>query len=117
MASADEKIQVAVRVRPISQADVGVPMCIARSGSNSLSLLSEDGLTMNKNDTAAASSYTFDHLFWNSSAAPTQSEGFAEQKTIFDTLGTSVIRSAWKGINGTIFAYGQTSSGKTHTMM
>ena len=29
---------------------------------------------------------------------------------------SDIVLSAMNGINGTIFAYGQTSSGKTHTM-
>jgi len=33
-----------------------------------------------------------------------------------ETLSLSVIEEAIKGINGTVLAYGQTSSGTTHTM-
>ena len=32
-------------------------------------------------------------------------------------VGKEVIESALQGFNSTIFAYGQTASGKTHTMM
>ena len=32
-------------------------------------------------------------------------------------IGQEVIDSAMQGFNSTIFAYGQTASGKTHTMM
>jgi len=31
-------------------------------------------------------------------------------------VAKAVIDSAMEGVNGTIFAYGQTASGKTHTM-
>lgn len=37
-------------------------------------------------------------------------------KDIYDKSASDVVRSAMEGINGTIFAYGQTSSGKTFTM-
>ena len=37
-------------------------------------------------------------------------------KDIFDTVGKTIVNSCLSGINGTIFAYGQTSSGKTFTM-
>ncbi|CAI5733227.1 unnamed protein product [Hyaloperonospora brassicae] len=37
-------------------------------------------------------------------------------QTIYDGLARSIARSALDGIHGTIFAYGQTSSGKTYTM-
>ena len=35
---------------------------------------------------------------------------------IYDTTSKDIIQSAMDGVNGTIFAYGQTSSGKTFTM-
>ncbi len=39
------------------------------------------------------------------------------QIEVFEKTGRSVVDSVLKGYNGTIFAYGQTSSGKTHTML
>lgn len=36
---------------------------------------------------------------------------------IYQDVGKEVIGSAMQGFNSTIFAYGQTASGKTHTMM
>ena len=39
------------------------------------------------------------------------------QSEIYDALGKPIVSSAWQGYNGCIFAYGQTSSGKTYTMM
>lgn len=50
--------------------------------------------------------YTFDHIF----------EENVSTRTIYDTVAKSIITSAINGFNGTIFAYGQTSSGKTYTM-
>ena len=38
----------------------------------------------------------------------------AEQ--VYDLCARNIINSAMEGRNGTIFCYGQTSSGKTHTM-
>lgn len=38
------------------------------------------------------------------------------QDKVFDVVAKEVIDSCWLGYNGTIFAYGQTSSGKTFTM-
>ena len=35
----------------------------------------------------------------------------------YDITSERVVQSSMDGINGTIFAYGVTSSGKTHTMM
>ncbi len=39
-----------------------------------------------------------------------------EQKSIFDHAALPIIQSVLEGYNGTIFAYGQTGTGKTHTM-
>ena len=38
------------------------------------------------------------------------------QEQIFDKIGKGVVEQALKGINGTIFAYGQSGSGKTFTI-
>lgn len=38
------------------------------------------------------------------------------QEEVFDIVAKPVIDQVMDGFNGTLFAYGQTSSGKTHTM-
>lgn len=38
------------------------------------------------------------------------------QSSIFQKVGMPVLSNILDGFNGTILAYGQTSSGKTHTM-
>lgn len=40
----------------------------------------------------------------------------SNQKEVYDVAAKPIIDSVLEGFNGTIFAYGQTSSGKTHTM-
>lgn len=40
----------------------------------------------------------------------------SEQKDVYDVAARPIIDSVLDGFNGTVFAYGQTSSGKTHTM-
>ena len=40
----------------------------------------------------------------------------ASTRTVFDTVAKGLVRSVLSGYNSTIFAYGQTASGKTHTM-
>lgn len=39
------------------------------------------------------------------------------QKDVYDITVVPVVESVLNGYNGTILAYGQTSSGKTHTML
>ena len=51
--------------------------------------------------------YTFDRTF----------DTNATQLEIYDTAVQPIVESCLEGYNGTIFAYGQTSSGKTHTML
>jgi centromeric protein E len=36
---------------------------------------------------------------------------------VYQEVAKPIVEAAINGINGTIFAYGQTSSGKTYTMM
>jgi kinesin family protein 5 len=51
--------------------------------------------------------YTFDHTF----------DPNCRQIDVYDTAVMPIIDSVLEGFNGTILAYGQTSSGKTHTML
>ena len=39
------------------------------------------------------------------------------QQSVYDECAFGLVESVLKGYNGTIFAYGQTGCGKTHTMM
>jgi len=41
----------------------------------------------------------------------------SKQEDVYDFAAKPVVESVLEGFNGTIFAYGQTSSGKTHTML
>ncbi len=50
--------------------------------------------------------FTFDHLFGSS----------ATQEDIFNTCAVPICKDVLDGFNGSIFAYGQTGAGKTHTM-
>jgi DNA replication protein DnaC len=38
------------------------------------------------------------------------------QETIYNKCAAHIIENVLEGYNGTIFAYGQTGTGKTHTM-
>ncbi|EDW88064.2 kinesin-like protein KIN-7I isoform X1 [Drosophila yakuba] len=41
----------------------------------------------------------------------------ANNQEVFDRMARHIVHACMQGFNGTIFAYGQTSSGKTYTMM
>ncbi len=50
--------------------------------------------------------FTFDSVFdWTNN-----------QQEIYDDTSAPIIANVLEGYNGTIFAYGQTGTGKTHTM-
>ncbi|XP_057990315.1 kinesin-like protein KIN-7N isoform X2 [Hevea brasiliensis] len=96
-----EKICVAVRVRP----PVAVSQEISngnhwRVEDNHISLLKSDGTPI------SGVSYAFDHVFDES----------CTNARVYELLTKDIIHAAVEGFNGTAFAYGQTSSGKTFTM-
>jgi kinesin family member 5 len=55
---------------------------------------------------AGGHKFTFDRVFPMNTT----------QVDIYDSAALPIVESVFEGFNGTIFAYGQTSSGKTHTM-
>ncbi|XP_078532750.1 LOW QUALITY PROTEIN: uncharacterized protein LOC144818836 [Lissotriton helveticus] len=93
-------VKVCVRVRPLIQREKNkeqtdsVPLCWKAEGN---SILQIDGVK----------SFNFDRVF------------HSEENTdkVYHEMAVPIINSAIQGYNGTIFAYGQTSSGKTYTMM
>ncbi|OIW20876.1 hypothetical protein TanjilG_24954 [Lupinus angustifolius] len=94
-----EKICVAVRVRPSTSED---------SFNGSFWKVEENRITLHRtHDTPlSGSSYAFDHIFDESST----------NASVYSLLTKDIIHAALDGFNGTAFAYGQTSSGKTFTM-
>lgn len=52
-------------------------------------------------------SFQFDRVFHSNETT----------KNVYEEIAVPIISSAIQGYNGTVFAYGQTASGKTHTMM
>ncbi|KAK1299972.1 Kinesin-like protein NACK2 [Acorus calamus] len=104
-----EKICVAVRVRPpvpTSSSDgewqTSNERCW-RIEDNRISLHSPFDSNPASNN---ALSFAFDHVFDRSSS----------NGRIYGLLIKDIITAAARGFNGTVFAYGQTSSGKTYTM-
>lgn len=54
----------------------------------------------------ASKPYAFDRVFQSSTS----------QEQVYNDCAKKIVKDVLEGYNGTIFAYGQTSSGKTHTM-
>ncbi|CAO2841637.1 unnamed protein product [Amaranthus hypochondriacus] len=97
----EEKIQVMVRVRPLSSKEQAMYDLIALECPDDHTVIFK-----NPNDEKPSSSFTFDKVFSPTCVTARVYEGGAKD----------VALSALTGINATIFAYGQTSSGKTYTM-
>ncbi|CAI8606210.1 unnamed protein product [Vicia faba] len=94
-----EKICVAVRVRPLVSGD-SVNGSFWKVEDNRISLHRIHGTPF------SGSCYAFDHIFDESST----------NSSVYELLTKDIILAALNGFNGTAFAYGQTSSGKTFTM-
>ncbi|KAL3639110.1 hypothetical protein CASFOL_017017 [Castilleja foliolosa] len=99
----DEKIFVSIRLRPLndtelSKNDVSEWECI-----DNTTLLFKNTL---HERTLQLTAYTFDRVFGYDS--PT--------RQVYDESAKKIALSVLNGMNSTIFAYGQTSSGKTYTM-
>ncbi|OWM80620.1 kinesin-like protein KIN-7N isoform X2 [Punica granatum] len=94
-----EKICVAVRVRPFVSEE-SINGAFWKVEDNRISLHRIGGTPV------SSLSYAFDHVFDES----------CTNAAIYSLLTRDVIHAAVEGFNGTAFAYGQTSSGKTFTM-
>jgi hypothetical protein len=99
-----ETVRVIVRVRPLSskEKDQGREQIVrVDKKTSSIQVRNPDADTRE-----APRSFTFDNVYGDQS----------EQKTIYDETAAPIVEAAMQGYNGTIFAYGQTGAGKTHTM-
>ncbi|KAL1542944.1 kinesin-like protein KIN-7E [Salvia divinorum] len=94
----EEKIYVAVRVRPLSDRE------ISKNDSSEWECL--NNTTIIFKNTQLPSAYAFDRVFGFNS--PT--------RLVYEESAKKIALSVLSGINSTIFAYGQTGSGKTFTM-
>eukprot|EP00668_Euglena_longa_P040435 GGOE01053247.1.p1 GENE.GGOE01053247.1~~GGOE01053247.1.p1 ORF type:complete len:770 (-),score=193.56 GGOE01053247.1:368-2551(-) len=69
-------------------------------------------------DLVARQEFAFDYVFWSIPSNQLEADvPFATQEDVYKHAGAPALESLFDGYNGCIFAYGQTSSGKTHTMM
>ncbi|KAG5838975.1 hypothetical protein ANANG_G00229450 [Anguilla anguilla] len=87
-------IRVLCRFRPLNKAEI-------QRGDKFLPKFQEDDTVI-----VGGKSFAFDHVF------PTNTT----QEQVYNTCAKQIVTDVLGGYNGTIFAYGQTSSGKTHTM-
>ncbi|KAK1402671.1 kinesin-like protein KIN-7D, mitochondrial [Heracleum sosnowskyi] len=95
--SGGDSISVTIRFRPLSDREYQIGDELAWYA---------DGDKIVRNEYNPMTSYAFDKVFGPSTAT----------QDVYEVAGRPVVKNAMEGINGTVFAYGVTSSGKTHTM-
>ena len=110
--SKSSNIKVYCRIRPENEQEIssGLGLCLNPKSPTSVQILVDNlninsGLKENYSD-KINQEFTYDKVF------PSETN----QETIFDQVAKPLISAAFEGINGTLFCYGQTASGKTYTM-
>ncbi|KAK8568058.1 hypothetical protein V6N13_105999 [Hibiscus sabdariffa] len=99
----EERILVLVRLRPLSDKEIIADEVSDWECINDSTILYRNTL---REGSTFPSAYTFDRVF----------RGDALTKQVYEEGAKEVALSVVSGINSSIFAYGQTSSGKTYTM-
>lgn len=116
MSSGDGNLRVCVRVRPFSEREVDRDAeCIVRMVDNQ-TIITPPKLDPRNNRSSfdEAKSFEFDKSYWSFDA---QEPNFSSQDDVFADIGKPLLDNAFQGYNNCILAYGQTSSGKTYSMM
>ncbi|XP_066483307.1 kinesin-1 heavy chain [Tiliqua scincoides] len=91
---AECNIKVMCRFRPLNDSEV------TRGDKYVAKFQGEDTVVV------ASKPYAFDRVF----------QSHTTQEQVYNDCAKKIVKDVLEGYNGTIFAYGQTSSGKTHTM-
>ncbi|KFO34548.1 Kinesin-1 heavy chain [Fukomys damarensis] len=91
---AECNIKVMCRFRPLNESEVN------RGDKYVAKFQGDDTVVI------ASKPYAFDRVFQSSTS----------QEQVYNDCAKKIVKDVLEGYNGTIFAYGQTSSGKTHTM-
>ncbi|KAM3695444.1 hypothetical protein ACJW31_07G132000 [Castanea mollissima] len=100
----EEKILVLVRLRPLSEKEVASSEAADWECINDTAILYRNTL---REGSTFPSAYSFDRVF----------RGDCATRQVYEEGAKEIALSVVNGINSSIFAYGQTSSGKTYTMV
>uniref|UniRef100_UPI003AADD251 uncharacterized protein kif16bb n=1 Tax=Centroberyx gerrardi TaxID=166262 RepID=UPI003AADD251 len=107
-------VRVAVRVRPLNKREKQLSSkVIVHMKGNTTSIIN---IKLSPSVTLKDRRKTFSYDF-SYDSADRRSPSFASQEKIFQDLGSDVLKAAFEGFNACVFAYGQTGTGKSHTMM
>lgn len=94
-----EQVKVAVRCRPMSEEEQNEENVVEVSEQR------REIFIFNKQKNQRKQ-FTFDYTYGSNS----------KQKDLYEDCAYGIVESVLQGYNGTIFAYGQTGTGKTYTM-
>lgn len=103
--SSSNNIKVICRVRPLNQSEkeLSALQCVHKIDDQNIAFMQPSS----ESDQPTDRQFQFDHIFAENE----------QQQSVYEVSAKQVVNSIFQGFNGTILAYGQTSSGKTHTMM
>ncbi|EGZ11717.1 hypothetical protein PHYSODRAFT_517135, partial [Phytophthora sojae] len=101
-----ENIAVCIRVRPMNERETRAQDAPALSCVPALNAVALTDPATGAPLAGKGNTFQYDHIF----------EAGSDARDIYARVARRIVRSTLGGINGTIFAYGQTSSGKTFTM-
>jgi centromeric protein E len=96
----EESMFVAVRLRPLNEKEK------KRQDEECWKVLPEFDSIALKNSSSKRDTFTYDHIYGTDS----------KTSDIYDQMVDPIVNSVVEGVHGTVFAYGQTSCGKTYTM-
>ena len=99
--SKQERVQVSVRIRPFNESEKEI------DPTTPIKSINQKNNSMQVNREYDTRNFSYDHIYPEDS----------NQTEIFEETSKEVVKSVLSGYNGTIFAYGQTGTGKTYTMV
>nr|GMC52236.1 kinesin-like protein KIN-7H [Ipomoea batatas]GMC54924.1 kinesin-like protein KIN-7H [Ipomoea batatas] len=101
----EEKIFVAIRLRPLNERELSKHDVSDWECTNNTTVLFKDNHNVGERS-LLPTTYQFDRVFgWDSST-----------RQVYEEAAKNIALTVLTGFNSSIFAYGQTSSGKTYTM-
>lgn len=110
-------VKVAVRVRPFNprEKQLNSKLCVDMQGNS----------TIVEDDDGKPRTFTFDYSFWSHDEFIEEPNGYlraegnkyADQMSVYESVGKEVLKNAWEGYHCCLFAYGQTGSGKSYSMI
>ncbi|KAM4607373.1 uncharacterized protein kif16bb isoform 3-T3 [Polymixia lowei] len=109
-------VRVAVRVRPLNKREKQFSSKVIIHMKGNTTSIHSIKLSPNGGNGLKDRPKTFSYDF-SYDSTDKGNPSFASQEKIFQDLGSDVLNAAFEGFNACVFAYGQTGTGKSYTMM